>query len=209
MYVGRFVVVGPEVAAYRVSSRSFPNRQVVARDDRLTVAPTPDAPETDNPYVSYNCVRPAGGGAVVGNGSHVDPVAEKLDLGYPARDALAESLLALDYEKDDYDTPRIAGVVGGAATGDGAGEDGSGDEPGAGGAAYVGIVRRDALLVREVAEPTLVATYGRDSPEAFDFAATTAAEAAREAYDLDFEHAVCAAGVRVTDAGVETAVVND
>jgi IMP cyclohydrolase len=212
MYVGRFVVVGPEVAAYRVSSRSFPNRQVVARDDRLTVAPTPDAPETDNPYVSYNCVRPAGGGAVVGNGSHVDPVAEKLDLGYPARDALAESLLALDYEKDDYDTPRIAGVVGGAGTGGGAVEDDAEDESGTGvtgGAAYVGIVRRDALLVREVAEPTLVATYGRDAPEPFDFAATTAAEAAREAYDLDFEHAVCAAGVRVTDAGVETAVVND
>jgi len=111
MYVGRFVVVGPEVAAYRVSSRSFPNRRVVEREDALTVAPTPDAPETDNPYVSYNCYREAAGHAVVGNGSHVDPIAEKLGLGYPARDALAESLLALDYEKDDYDTPRIAGIL--------------------------------------------------------------------------------------------------
>jgi len=42
--------------------------------------------------------------AVVGNGSHVDPIAE-LELGYPARDALATPLLALDFEKDDYDTP--------------------------------------------------------------------------------------------------------
>jgi len=83
MYVGRFVVVGPEVAAYRVSSRSFPNRRVVEREDALTVAPTPDAPETDNPYVSYNCYREAAGHAVVGNGSHVDPIAEKLGLGYP------------------------------------------------------------------------------------------------------------------------------
>ena len=30
----------------------------------------------------------------------------------------------------------------------------------------------------------------------------------REVYDHEFEHAVCAAGVAVTDGGVETAVVN-
>jgi IMP cyclohydrolase len=190
MYVGRFIVVGPGVGAYRVSSRSFPNRQTIARDGTLTVAPTPDAPETDNPYISYNCVRESDGRAVVGNGSHVDPVTEKLDLGYPARDALAESLLAMDYEKDDYDTPRIAGVV-------------DADE------AYVGIVRKDALLVERVTEPTLVATYEEDAPRSFAFAAETAAAAAREAYDLDFEHAVTAAGVAVDDAGVETAIVND
>ncbi|SEO60751.1 IMP cyclohydrolase [Halogranum amylolyticum] len=189
MYVGRFIVIGPEVGAYRVSSRSFPNRQIVDRDGTLTVAPTADAPETDNPYISYNCIREVDGTAVVGNGSQVDPVTEKLGLGYPARDALAESLLALDYEKDDYDTPRIAGVVG---TNE----------------AYVGIVRKDAVLVKAVEEPTLVATYEEDAPRAFGFDAETASEAAREAYDQAFEHAVCAAGVRVTDAGVETAIEN-
>jgi IMP cyclohydrolase len=189
MYVGRFIVIGPEVGAYRVSSRSFPNRQVVDRDGTLTVAPTPDAPETDNPYISYNCVRDVDGKAVVGNGSQVDPITEKLGLGYPARDALAESLLALDYEKDDYDTPRIAGVV-------------DTDE------AYIGIVRKDAILVKEVDEPTLVATYEEDTPRAFAFEAETAAEAAQEAYEQSFEHAVCAAGVRVTDSGVETAIEN-
>ena len=190
MYIGRFVVVGPGIGAYRVSSRSFPNRHVVDREGTLTVAPTPDAPETDNPYIAYNCVRESRGRAVLGNGSHVDPVTEKLDMGYPARDALATALLSLDYEKDDYDTPRIAGVV-------------------ADDAATVGIVRRDALLVERVEEPTLVATYEEDDPRGFDFAATDAASAAREAYDLDFEHAVCAAGVAVDGGGVETAVVND
>ncbi|USZ66782.1 IMP cyclohydrolase [Halorussus salilacus] len=196
MYIGRFLIVAPDVAAYRVSSRSFPNRQVIERDGALTVAPTDDAPETDNPYISYNCVRRAASGApdaaVVGNGSHVDPITEKLELGYPARDALAESLLALDYEKDDYDTPRIAGVL-----------EGGPDET-----ASIGIVRKDALLVREVAEPTLVATYEKDAPEAVAFDAETAAEAAREAYDLDFEHAVCAAGVARTDEGFSFAVEN-
>ncbi|WP_158058517.1 IMP cyclohydrolase [Halorussus halophilus] len=206
MYVGRFVVVGPEVAAYRVSSRSFPNRKIIERDGALTVGPTEDAPETDNPYISYNCARrverdsterardgqPRADAAVVGNGSHVDPITEKLQLGYPARDALAESLLALDYEKDDYDTPRIAGVVGSEENG----------------GAYVGTVRKDALLVREVTEPTLVATYEKDAPEPFDFAAETASVAATAAYDLDFEHAVCAAGVARTDDGFEFAVEN-
>ena len=189
MYIGRFVVVRPNMAAYRVSSRSFPNRRIVERDSALTVTPTGDAPETDNPYISYNCSRTAGDSAVVGNGSHVDPITEKLELGYPARDALAESLLALDYEKDDYDTPRIAGTVG---------ED----------SAYVGIVRKDALLVREVTEPTLVATYEKDDPEAVSLDAETAGEAANEVYDLDFEHAVCAAGVARTDEGFEFAVEN-
>jgi IMP cyclohydrolase len=192
MYVGRFLVVGPGIGAYRVSSRSFPNRKVVERDTgggtTLTVVPTDDAEPTDNPYVSYNCLRTVGGRAVIGNGSHVDPIAEKLTMGYPARDALAEPLLALDYEKDDYDTPRIAAVVGSES--------------------HVGTVRRDALLVRAVAEPTLVATYERDSPEPYGFAAETASEAAREAYDADFEHAVCAAGVTAGD-GIETAMVNE
>jgi IMP cyclohydrolase len=189
MYVGRFVVVGPGLGAYRVSSRSFPNRRIVDRAGTLTVGPTADAAETDNPYVSYNCLREAGEGVVLGNGSHVDPIAEKVDMGYPARDALATALLALDFEKDDYDTPRIAGVV----TAD---------------AASVGIVRRDALLVEAVDEPTLVATYEEDAPRAFDFAADTATAAATAAYDLDFDHPVCAAAARVTPAGVEFAIEN-
>ena len=200
MYVGRFVVVGPVVGAYRVSSRSFPDRQATDRDGTVTVEPTPDAPPSDNPYISYNGLRVTDRGAVLGNGSHVDPIAEKLALGYPARDALAEPLLALDFEKDDYDTPRIAGIVG------------LNDDPTTasdGPSAVVGTVRRDALLVEEVTEPTLVATYEKDSPEPLDFAADDAAGAAREAFDLDFEHAVCAAGVAVDGDGFETAVVNE
>ncbi|NUB90069.1 IMP cyclohydrolase [Haloterrigena sp. SYSU A558-1] len=194
MYVGRFVVVGPEGGAYRVSSRSFPNRELTERDEALTVGPTEDAPETDNPYVSYNCLRvvetPTGETAAFGNGSHVDPIAEKLELGYPARDALAESLLALDYEKDDYDTPRIAATIG------------------ADGEALIGTVRKDALLVETVDEPTLVATYEKNAPEPIDFEAESADAAASEAYDLEFEHAVCAAGVVRTDDGFETAIEN-
>ncbi len=186
MYVGRFIVVGPETAAYRVSSRSFPNREIVERENVMTVVPSTDAPQTENPYISYNCIKPGGEGMVIGNGSHVDPIAEKLDLGYPPRDALVSGLFALDFEKDDYDTPRIAGVLG--------------DE------SFIGIVRRDALLVRSVSEPTLVATYEKDAPEPFSFEVDSAAEAAAVAYDAEFEHAVAAAGVARTDDGFEIAV---
>jgi IMP cyclohydrolase len=191
MYVGRFVVVAPNLAAYRVSSRSFPNRQLRDRDGTLTVGPTPDAPETDNPYVEYNCLRTtaAESAAVLGNGSHVDPIVEKLDLGYPPRDALATALLALDYEKDDYDTPRIAGVLGTEG-------------------AWIGIVRADALVVQPVTEPTLVATYETQTPTPIEFPATDAETAASMAYDLDYEHPVCAAGLARTDAGFETAIEN-
>ncbi len=190
MYVGRFIVVGPETGAYRVSSRSFPNRKAVAHGETVTVGPTEDAPETDNPYIAYNCARVVGDTAVIGNGSQVDPIAEKIELGYPARDALAECLLALDYEKDDYDTPRIAGTIGGES--------------------YIGIVRRNALMVREVTEPTLVATYEKDTPETFDFDVADAESAASTAYDLDFEHAVCAVGVTRNGEsdGFELAVEN-
>ncbi|MFC6731229.1 MULTISPECIES: IMP cyclohydrolase [unclassified Haladaptatus] len=188
MYVGRFIVIGPGIGAYRVSSRSFPNRHVVDREGTLTVAPTADAEPTDNPYVSYNCLRIAGDTAVVGNGSHVDPITEKIERGYPARDALVEALLAMDYEKDSYDTPRIAGTVGEES--------------------FIGIVRNDALIVTQVTEPTLVATYESDTPEAYDLNTKVATEAANAVYDADFEHAVCAAAVSRTADGFETAIRN-
>ncbi len=194
MYIGRFVVVGPGVGAYRVSSRSFPNRRVMERSGLLTVGPTADAPETENPYVAYNCARAVTTPTdeslgVVGNGSHVDPIAEKLELGYPPRDALATALLALDFEKDDYDTPRIAGVVG-AET------------------ATIGTVRRDALLIKAVSEPTLVATYERDAPEPYPLATTGAEDIAAEVLGAEFEHPVCAAGMTVDADGVTLGIAN-
>ena len=206
MYVGRFIIVGPGIGAYRVSSRSFPDREIAEQQTGLTVVPTADAPETNNPYVSYNCLQTvagvqmgsrteseSGGGVVLGNGSHVDPITEKLALGYPARDAIVTALHSMDYEKDDYDTPRIAGIVGAEA-------------------AVIGIVRHDALLVESVEEPTLVATYEKDSPEPFQLAADSAHGIATEVYSHAFEHAVCAAGVTVqaSESGSEvtTAVQN-
>lgn len=176
-------MVAPGFGAYRVSSRSFPDRVVRENDgDGYAVVPEDDY---DNPYVSYNCMRPAGEATVLGNGTHVDPVTEKVRAGYPARDALALALLTLDYEKDDYDTPRIAGVVG--------------DET-----SYIGTVTRDSVVVERVDGPTLVATYEKQKPESVEFGVSSAEEAARRAYGMEYEHPVAACAVH----GDETAAYN-
>lgn len=120
LYLGRIVAAaitpsGKPAALYRVSSRSFPNRvaHVSPGGKIVSIVPKPgyEADVTKNPYIAYNAARLVGDCAVLANGSHSDPVAEKIASGMPVRDALALSLLAMDYEKDDYDTPRIAAVA--------------------------------------------------------------------------------------------------
>jgi IMP cyclohydrolase len=143
MYIGRIVAVartgeGNLCGAYRVSSRSFPNRTAVTGEGKVSIVPKPghEGDVFKNPYIAYNCVRIVcdGAVAVVTNGSQTDPIAEKLELGLPVRDAVVGTLLALDYEKDQYNTPRIVAVA--DTRGDGAG--------------WLGIVRDNGLEVRRV-----------------------------------------------------------
>ncbi len=120
IYLGRIVAIarnegGAVCALYRVSSRSFPNRRAVVapEEDRVSIVPK-EGHEGDvfkNPYIAYNCARVVRGTAVVTNGSQTDPIAEKIEAGMPVRDALVYALCALDYEKDKYNTPRIAAAV--------------------------------------------------------------------------------------------------
>lgn len=140
MYVGRIVSVattrdGRMCAMYRVSSRSFPNRTTVLTHNKVSIVPKPghEGDIHKNPYIAYNCIRIVEDGnvAVVTNGSHTDPIAEKITAGVPPRDAMALSLLALDYEKDSYNTPRIAAVL----------------DRRDGGTAWLGVVRHDGLEV--------------------------------------------------------------
>jgi IMP cyclohydrolase len=136
---------------YRVSSRSFPNREAVENNGILAVVPRQgfEGDIKKNPYIAYNALRLVGDWAIATNGSHTDPIAEKVAMGMPMREALALSLLALDYEKDDFNTPRIAAAV--PVTGD---------------VGWLAIVRKDALIVREVAlhagQALYLATYEAD-----------------------------------------------
>ena len=118
MYTGRILSIGMNsdgkpFAAYRVSSRSFPNRQCIKFDNRAAVVPKEGFEKDiyENTYITYNSLRIVRDTAIVSNGSHTDVIADKISLGMNIKDAIAYSLLTMDYEKDDYHTPRIAGVV--------------------------------------------------------------------------------------------------
>ena len=197
MYVGRIVAIGMSkagnlTAMYRVSSRSFPNRETRMIGNRISVMPKPGFEDDLNksPYIAYNCLRITGDNAIVTNGSHTDQITEKIKMGFPARDALALSLLALDYEKDDYNTPRIAAVINPVTK-----------------SALLAIVKKDSLVVRDFeltpGVALYVATYEHDIPcihyrdENFDV--RSAEEASRYIFNqgvfVDLEKPVTAAAV--------------
>jgi IMP cyclohydrolase len=202
-YLGRIVAVGitpggKAAVLYRVSSRSFPNRFAKIAADGRGVAILPKAGhESDilkNPYIAYNCARLVGNTAILANGSHTDPIAEKIAMGMPIRDAIALSLLAMDFEKDDYDTPRIVAAA--------AADENTG---------WLGTIRRGGLDVQSFAlDPGRIAhvsTYCHDIPaedRVSDFTAETADEAC--AFILGggvfagFSHAVTGVAVVARDS---------
>lgn len=153
MYVGRIVAVGRTragraAALYRVSSRSFPNRRAIVEKAKASILPKEGFEGTalESAFITYDCARIVGRTLVVSNGSHTNPIAEKIEAGMPIRDALGMVLLALDYEHDSLNTPRIAGVIeAGAESG------------------WLGVVRKDGVEVMEVplaaGEVCYLATY--------------------------------------------------
>ena len=168
MYLGRILAVGSNeegsFVAYRVSSRSFPNRITKSFPESVAVVPK-EGFEKDiykSPYIAYNCIRIVDDVAVVSNGSHTDVIAEKIASGMTIRDALALSLLTMDYEKDDFQTPRIAG----AST--------------MKGVSYIGIVTADKVIVDKVpeGEASYIATYEHTYPHKVGFEAANSSEAA-------------------------------
>jgi IMP cyclohydrolase len=184
MYVGRFVAIGKTNgrlwAGYRVSSRSFPNRYAVKLDESTAAVMARDVKNLEkNPHISYNCIRVLPDAAVVANGSHTDPIVEKIAEGYPIRDALAISLLAMDYEKDAFNTPRIAAVI-------------------HKGQAFLGIVTKDGLNVSsfplQEKSCLMVATYEKTVFTQLTVEGYNADDVAKKLYDLTFEKPICAAG---------------
>ena len=179
MYTGRILSVGMNCdgkpfVAYRVSSRSFPNRRCLKFDNRAAVVPKEGFEKDiyDNAYIAYNSICIVGDMAVVSNGSQTDVIADKIALGMNIKYAMAYSLLTMDYEKDDYNTPRIAAVV--TSTNEK-------EEYGC----YVGIVNDNKLLVEQVpyGEAAFISTYGSQVPDKVDFEAKNSEEAAKYIFD--------------------------
>ena len=70
MYAGRIVAVGRTragklAAMYRVSSRSFPNREAQLKDNLVSIVPKKgwESDVFKNPYIAYNCARIVGDAA--------------------------------------------------------------------------------------------------------------------------------------------------
>jgi IMP cyclohydrolase len=188
MYVGRIVVVGKTTqpfVAYRVSSRSFPNRIAkVTAADAVAIQPLDPKDLERNPYIAYNGIRVSPRAVVVSNGSHTDPIFELLDQGADPIGSIHDVLEEMGYEKDDYNTPRIVGAVVGAR-------------------GFLGIVRDDGVEVEEIKlhdnACRLICTYELNHMPVDDvaFTAKNAAEAARFVVDggafAELELPVCAA----------------
>jgi len=198
MYVGRIVSVGcsggSEFAAYRVSSRSFPNRIAEIRGHTVSILPKNPEDLKKSPYISYNCIKIEGEFAVVSNGSHTDIIAEKLGMGYPPRDALSMALISMDFEKDEYRTPRIAGVV-------------------SKGSLYLGIVAEDRLVVRRLPWKEniayMIATYEIGDFTEISLSGSSAEELAEKIYKMpEYELPVCSAAAMRREEGYELSVFN-
>ena len=182
MYVGRIVAVGRSqgrsFVAYRVSSRSFPNRRAEVRSKSILVSPLDIADLARNPYIAYNCIRVCRDAAVVANGTQADMITERIEDGQKPLDAIATSLVAYGYERDELDTPRIAGAV-------------RGDR------AWLGIARREEFRAKEFrleeGMALMVATYEKTDFEAAEIGGKSANEIAQRAFDLSLERPVCAA----------------
>jgi len=81
------------------------------RDNTVTIIPENIEDIFKNPYIMYNALKVVGNCIVATNGSHTDIIGDKIEMGFPVRDALIYSLATMDYEKDKYKTPRIGGVL--------------------------------------------------------------------------------------------------
>ncbi|MHB9037531.1 MAG: IMP cyclohydrolase [Armatimonadota bacterium] len=187
MYVGRIVAVGKTdkpFVAYRVSSRSFPNRVAKITDVGVAIQPLDPEDMKKNPYIAYNCIRVSKNGVVVSNGSHTDPIFEKIEEGVAPDVTLQTVLAEMGYEKDEYNTPRIAGIVT--------------DEVG-----YIGTVRADGVEVSsfdlESNSCHVICTYEMDRVESksYPFVAESADDAAKYVVDggifKELEQPICAA----------------
>lgn len=189
MYLGRIISIGSSkdgvYASYRVSSRSFPNRKSVVNNQKVAIIPTQGSEDDiyKNPYISYNCIDIIDEICVVTNGSHTDIIAGKIREGMNMKDAVALSLLTMDYEKDDYNTPRIGGAINTKGEG------------------YIGIVTHEGIEVKKVnpGESFYVSTYEHNTPQEVDYTATNAKEATEFIFNggifSEFTHPVtsCAA----------------
>ena len=116
-YLGRIIALGKTeqdklVGIYRVSSRSFPNREAIKEGNTVSIRLKKKYEKnSNNPYISYDCLTILGEKVIISNGIHTDYIKQKILNNYKPKDALISILSAMDYEYDQLNTPRIAGII--------------------------------------------------------------------------------------------------
>ena len=110
-------------------------------------------------------------------------------------DAIALTLVSYGYERDELDTPRLAGAIRGSR-------------------AWLGIAMKGEFRVKEFTlkdgDAFMIATYEKTGFERLSMSGHDASEVAKAAFDLPFEKPVCSASAMQADkgSGLELAVFN-
>eukprot|EP01037_Dinobryon_pediforme_P016248 gene16248-16427_t len=210
MYVGRIVGVGRTsfgklAAVYRVSSRSFPNRNAEKTGKSVRIVPRPGSSDaaSDSPYISYEAIVWGERFAVVSNGSQTRPIFERLKAGNTPRDAISSVLMGLDREFDQYDTPRICGVIDMAAN-----------------ALWLGSITADSLVVIPITvsagQLAFITTYNFPIPSNLQvdpsFVPLTGSESCRHIVGnsvfADFEKPIFSTSIIVDNSNIDIAIFN-
>ena len=118
-YLGRIIALGKSesgelVGMYRVSSRSFSQREAIRKNENLVSIELKKEywnEHKDKPYITYNCLIGVKSKLILANGNHSDFIAQKINDNYSSKDALMSVLSLMDYEHDELNTPRIAGII--------------------------------------------------------------------------------------------------
>jgi IMP cyclohydrolase len=208
MYVGRIVGAGRTAQGhltlgYRVSSRSFPNREARHSANAVMIVPRPGSADaaSDSPYIGYECLLWNDRFLVASNGTQTRPIFERLKAGNTPRDALVLVLVGLDREFDALDTPRICALA-----------DLQTDS------LWLAAVTATGLAVTPVSvapgQMAYLTTYHAPLAAQFDtaFTAQDATTMCRHVVEASvfgsFEHPICATAAMAQDGGVDVACLN-
>lgn len=121
VYVGRLCLVGVStagaaVAAYLLSSRTFPERMIDIEGTTARVIPKKGTAKSYPAHFYYDCIKVINlkerTVLLVGNGSHTDYIETMVPRESDLEEPISEILGVLGYEKDEQKTPRVIGVAG-------------------------------------------------------------------------------------------------
>jgi len=121
LYVGRLCLVGVSktgavVAAYLLSSRTFPERMIDIEATTAKVIAKGSSAKDYPSKIFYDCIKVVkideSAVLVVGNGPHTDYVESMVPRDSDLERPISDILEVLGHEKDEQKTPRIIGVAG-------------------------------------------------------------------------------------------------